>query len=184
MKSIAPALIFGAILALLVFAARCSQKAMHDYETRESQGNEGTMDDPNSAPNDLAEQDRMAAAFPDTLLSTSGMRFKILRAGQGGKPIAGSTVRIHFVARLLDGTEITDQLAPAEPVTLVLLKTQTPRGMPGPVRGLDMALMEMRVGEKRLIVLPSPLAYGHEGHLPRVPPRAPLAIEVELLGFE
>ncbi|MGH8021100.1 MAG: FKBP-type peptidyl-prolyl cis-trans isomerase [Opitutaceae bacterium] len=183
LKSLLPVLLIGGFLAVLVFAARCSQRAMHDYETRQTSGIEdgSASSSINSAPNDLAENERIAAAFPDTLLSTTAMRFKILDPGSGRPPIAGNEVRFFYTARLLDGTPLAAIRAPAEPATLVLLAQGTPRGLPAPVRGLDLALMEMRPGEKRLVILPSSLAFGPGGLPPQIPPRAPIVFELNLL---
>jgi len=155
---------------------------MHEYEMRQTT-NEDTVAPAaiNSAPNELAENERMAAAFPDTLLSTTAMRFKILQPGSGTKPIAGNEVRFFYRARLLDGSELADVRAPAEPAVLTLLKNGTPSGLPAPVRGLDIALMEMHPGERRLVILPSRLAFGPEGSPPQIPPRAPIVLELELL---
>jgi FKBP-type peptidyl-prolyl cis-trans isomerase len=185
MKSLLPVLLLGLVLAVLVFAARCSQRAMHDYETRHAH----TTGDPEtpafdaavSAPSDLAENERMATAFPDTLLSTTAMRFKILAPGAGARPVAGNIVRFHYRARFLDGSEIASAAAPADPASIALLKNETPRGLPAPVRGIDLALLEMQPGERRLVVLPSRLAFGPEGRPPQIPPRAPIALELELL---
>jgi FKBP-type peptidyl-prolyl cis-trans isomerase len=41
----------------------------------------------------------------------------------------------------------------------------------------------MKRGEKRLIIVPYELAYGTRGDPPRIPRRATLVFEIELLDF-
>lgn len=180
MKALVPVLILGLVLLALVLGARCSQRAMHDYEMRgvaQTEGSPaGAPANPNSAPNDLAERELMAERFPDTLLSTTGIRFRILREGAGPKPIAGSRVRAHYTGRLLDGTVFDSSENGGPPYAFTLMKGEV-------IRGWDDTLIDMRKGERRLVVLPSRLAYGERGSPPVIPRRAPLVFEIELVDF-
>jgi len=171
MKSLAPVLIIGVTLMLLVLGARCAQKAMYDYETS------GTPSDVNSAPNELAESERMAAAFPDTLLTTTGVRFRIIKEGTGPRPISGNRAIVHYTGRLLDGTVFDSSYERGKPFEFMLMKGEV-------IRGWDLSVLDMRKGEKRLVVIPSHLAYGKKGRPPAIPPRAPLVFEIELLDFQ
>jgi FKBP-type peptidyl-prolyl cis-trans isomerase len=180
MKSLIPVLIIGAVLLVLVFAARCSQRAMHNYETRAEKttgaaGGPETSANPNSMPNELVEQQRMAERFPDTLLSTTGMRFRVMREGAGEKPIAGRRVQAHYIGRLLDGTEFDNSYRRGQPYEFVLMAG-------GVIRGWDQTVIDMRVGERRFVVIPYRLGYGERGNPPDIPPRATLVFEIELVG--
>lgn len=170
LKSLLPVFIVGAVLAVLVYAARCTQVRMHQFETRGAAN-------PNSAPNELAEKERMASEFPDTLLSTTGVRFKVLTPGSGPKPIAGSRVKAHYAGRLLDGTEFDSSHKRGAPFEFTLMKGEV-------IKGWDVTLLDMQKGEKRLVVIPYKLGYGQSGSPPNIPPRATLVFEIELVDFQ
>lgn len=163
-KSLLPVIIVGAVLATLVFAARCTQLKMHQYETR-------VAANPNSNPSELAEKERMAQEFPDTLLSTTGIRYKVLTPGSGPKPVAGSRVKAHYAGRLLDGTEFDSSYKRGEPAVLPLN---------GVIPGWSEGLQLMQVGGKYKFWIPARLGYGEQAP-PQIGPNQVLEFEVELL---
>ena len=169
MRSLLPVFIVGAVLALLVAAAAYTQRKMHQYESRAAVN-------PNSNANELAEQERMAREFPDTLLGTTGIRHKVLTPGTGPKPIAGSRVKAHYAGRLLDGTEFDSSYTRGEPFEFTLMKGEV-------IKGWDLSLLDMQQGEKRLVVIPYKLGYGERGSPPTIPARATLVFEIELVDF-
>jgi FKBP-type peptidyl-prolyl cis-trans isomerase len=44
-------------------------------------------------------------------------------------------------------------------------------------------IQEMKLGEKRTVIIPWWLAYGAAGRPPVIPPKASLVFEIELLDF-
>jgi FKBP-type peptidyl-prolyl cis-trans isomerase FkpA len=51
------------------------------------------------------------------------------------------------------------------------------------IKGWDMGLTGMKVGGKRMLVIPSYLGYGDTGQGP-IPPNATLVFDIELLDVE
>ena len=52
------------------------------------------------------------------------------------------------------------------------------------IKGWDQGLLDMCIGEKRKLTIPSHLAYGDSGAGDRIPPKSTLVFEVECLGID
>lgn len=107
---------------------------------------------------------------------SDGLFFKVLKAGSGRKPAAGSQVRILYTLTLSDGRKL-DSTADRknEPFAFKLGAGQV-------IPGFDAAVAAMTYGEHRIVVIPPELAYGARGAGGVVPPNAVLVFEIELLG--
>jgi FKBP-type peptidyl-prolyl cis-trans isomerase len=55
------------------------------------------------------------------------------------------------------------------------------QGNPGLVAGFNEGLLQMRKGDRKLILIPSRLAYGTTGQPPRIPADSALMFDVEVL---
>ncbi len=116
------------------------------------------------------------ARKPGVVTTASGLQYRVLKAGNGPKPAAGATVKVHYVGTLLDGTKFDSSYDRGEPMTF-------PLG--GVIRGWTEALQLMPVGSKYKLWLPPELAYGPQGTPGGpIPPDATLVFEVELLGLQ
>ena len=92
--------------------------------------------------------------------------------GTGEEAAIGSVVAVHYTGMFQDGT-VFDSSAGGEPFQFVLGAGQV-------IPGWDQGLLGMKVGGKRLLVIPPDLAYGSQGYGP-IPPNSTLTFEVELV---
>lgn len=104
-------------------------------------------------------------------VTESGLQYRVITEGTGVKPTATDTVTVHYVGKLLDGTEFDSSISRGEPVAFPVN---------GVIAGWTEALQLMPQGSKWELVIPSDLAYGPGGNGP-IPPNSVLVFEVELL---
>jgi len=112
----------------------------------------------------------------DIVTTDSGLRYVVTQEGDGAKPTTGQVVSAHYTGTLADGTKFDSSYDRNRPI-------QFPVGQGNVIRGWDEALLDMQVGEKRRLVIPSDLAYGPRGRGP-IPPNATLVFDVELVEIE
>ena len=105
--------------------------------------------------------------------TASGLYFISKKAGKGAQAVAGKRVFVHYVGKLLDGTEFDNSIKRGEPIDFILGQGQV---IPGWDEGIGM----MKEGEKAVLLIPSNLAYGERGNQV-IPPCAPLVFDVELV---
>jgi FKBP-type peptidyl-prolyl cis-trans isomerase len=107
----------------------------------------------------------------------SGLRYIERAPGTGNAgPRLGGEVIVHYDGRLLDGTPFDSSYKRGVPFTFRL-------GLGSVIAGWDEAFLAMRKGEKRTLIIPYWLAYGEKGKPPKIPPKATLIFEVELLDY-
>jgi FKBP-type peptidyl-prolyl cis-trans isomerase len=104
----------------------------------------------------------------------TGLRYREVKAGQGAIVTTGSSVTIRYKVRLLSG-DLIYQTPKNQSVTINVGKRKIPSG-------LDEGIQLMKVGSEYLFILPSHLAYGIVGDQDRIPERAVLVCDVELLA--
>ena len=141
----------------------------------------------------------------------SGLKIETLSEGAGPSPDPGDTVAINYILHLGDGVSSSlydydkqcyvDNLVDstyeepfAAPIKIVVGSETAKDGLyeiGDSIKGLDEALLEMKVGSKSRLLIPSELAYGIEGgssfhtfHGYRTPPNKSLDIIVELIEIK
>lgn len=112
--------------------------------------------------------------IPDLIITDSGLAYKILKEGEGGRPVKDDNVKVLFKAMLLDGTVI-DSSAMRGSISNFILG----RG----IEGWNQTLPQMKKGEIRFIAVPPDLAYGKTGFGKTIPPDSFLIFEIELVDF-
>ncbi len=111
--------------------------------------------------------------WPKLATTKSGLQYQVLKPGSGAKPARGATVTVTYEGRFLDG-KVFDASAKGQPASFRIGEV---------IEGWNEALLDMKKGEKRLLVIPPELGYGERGYPGAIPPNSFLVFEVELLGF-
>jgi len=109
----------------------------------------------------------------DGPIDLTGLRTEDVQPGPGKLVGDGDTVRIHYVAKLADGTVVHDTEADTPPIEIILGSSKI-------LCGVEKGLLGMRAGAQRKIYVPSKLAFGESGKPPSVPPRSDLVVLVDL----
>lgn len=107
-------------------------------------------------------------------VTSSGLQYEVLTMGTGPKPSKESTVKVHYVGTLIDGTEFDSSVKRNEPA-------QFP--VSGVIPGWTEALQLMPVGSKFKVYIPEALGYGANGAGEVIKPYSTLVFEVELLDI-
>jgi FKBP-type peptidyl-prolyl cis-trans isomerase len=116
--------------------------------------------------------------YPTAHLLKSGLRYLVGRPGAGSAtPKAGDQVTVHYAGQLLGGAPIDSSYQGGADLTFRA-------GFGKVIRGWDEAVLSMKKGEKRTLIVPYWLAYGVEGRPPAIPPRATLVFDVELMEWK
>ena len=113
---------------------------------------------------------------PKTFTTTkSGLKYRILRKGQGAKPAATDTVEVNYHGWLDNGKVFDSSYQRGEPISFPLNRV-----IKGWTEGMQL------VGEGGMIELeiPSDLGYGARGAPPTIPPNATLHFLVETLDVQ
>lgn len=110
------------------------------------------------------------------LVEKNGLISYILQEGQGPLPSQGQLVGIRYQGWLPDG-HLFDQSQQNGEIFLFRL------GIGQVLQGWDLAVAEMKIGEKRLIIVPPALAFGDRVEGTRIPVNATLSYTLELVSI-
>ena len=105
------------------------------------------------------------------------LKIDIIEEGTGQEAKNGDTVSVHYTGILQDGTKFDSSIDRGEAFSFQI-------GAGLVIKGWDLGLLGMKIGEKRKLTIPSDLGYGSAGVGGVIPPNSVLIFEVELLGIE
>jgi len=103
-----------------------------------------------------------------------GIYIEDIVVGKGNTPKPGRPVFVKYRG-MFDSGKVFDKSG-KKPFRFVFGTGQV-------IRGWDLGIADMRVGGKRKLHIPAPLAYGKEGY-GSIPPNTPLTFEVELVDVK
>jgi FKBP-type peptidyl-prolyl cis-trans isomerase len=119
----------------------------------------------------------------DTTITASGLKYVVIEPGFGEKPKSGQTVKVFYTGKFMNGKEFENNLKD-DPFRITL-------GVQQVIQGWEEGILLMHEGEKGTLIIPSRLAYGHQGikdpsnegaYL--VPPDTPVIYDIELVDVK
>ena len=115
------------------------------------------------------------AKKPNVKVLPSGLQYIESQAGKGQTPSAGSTVVVHYRGTLINGEEFDSSYSRGQPARF------SPGGV---IPGFREALLNMQVGSKWRVFIPSQLGYGEQGAGGKIGPNQTLIFDLELLEID
>ena len=121
----------------------------------------------------------IAKNWPNAVTTKTGLKYLVKRPGTGPSPRRGDPVSVHYVGSLLSGKTFDSSRKRGQPLTF-------PVGTGRVIKGWDEALLLMKKGELRTLIIPPALAYGARAMRDRegrtvIPANAWLVFDVELV---
>mgnify|MGYP000075884482 FL=1 len=110
----------------------------------------------------------------EVTVTESGLQYEVIATGEGEKPTAASTVRVHYHGTFANGEVFDSSVDRGQPA-------EFPVG--GVIAGWTEALQLMTEGSKWKLTIPYNIAYGEQGSQGAIPPYATLVFDVELLSI-
>lgn len=98
-----------------------------------------------------------------------------LTVGTGAEAKDGDKVKVNYTGRLLKTNYMFDTSVGKKPLDFQLGKGSV-------IKGWELGVVGMKVGGKRKLTIPSKLAYGESGSPPKIPGKATLVFDVELVS--
>ena len=111
----------------------------------------------------------------DTVTTSSGLKYIVLKKGKGKKSQAGKVAEVHYTGWLIDGKKFDSSKDRNETFEFSLGGGQV-------IKGWDEGVALMRIGDKYRFIIPPDLAYGEKGAGEVIPPGATLIFDVDLIG--
>ena len=153
----------------LSFIAGC-QKCSKEQSTTESEGQSDTTE----LKGDVAVHERADVKKATSLNELTKIDDK---EGSGAEAESGNLVSVHYTGWLTDGTKFDssrDRNAPFD----------FPLGQRRVISGWDEGVKGMKIGGKRILVIPPSMGYGERGAGHVIPPNSTLIFEVELIAIK
>ncbi|MFK8186688.1 MAG: FKBP-type peptidyl-prolyl cis-trans isomerase [Phormidesmis sp.] len=123
---------------------------------------------------DLKIEEETMAADENVVTTDSGLQYVVIEEGDGASPQPGNRVFVHYVGTLENGTKFDSSRDRGRPFDFTIGQGQV-------IKGWDEGVGDMKVGDRRKLIIPPELGYGARGAGGVIPPNATLIFDVELL---
>ena len=165
--------VLGAFLAFIAWQARTGIFRRANPGEPANKYMRQVMDNPQLSE---ADAEILRTQYGNAHSNPSGLHYILRQPGEGPTPLPGSLLVVHYDGYLLDGTKFDSSRDTGKPYSFRV-------GTNRVIKGWDEALLAMKKGEKRTLLIPWWLAYGAEGK-GRIPSKATLRFEVELIDIQ
>ncbi len=122
------------------------------------------------------EQDIANTDSESNVFEIQGMKVEVLKEGSGEGIKNNDIATVHYTGWLENGIKFDSSIDKSMPFSFAV-------GTGYVIKGWDLGILGMKVGEKRKLTIPSELGYGEGGAGSVIPAGAALIFEVELLNI-
>jgi FKBP-type peptidyl-prolyl cis-trans isomerase len=124
------------------------------------------------------DENNLIRSDVEIITTASGLQYQDLVVGEGAEAEAGQIVWVHYTGYLSNGTEFDSSYSRGTPFDF-------PLGTGRVIKGWDEGVAGMKIGGKRVLIIPPDLGYGDAGAGGGlIPGDATLIFEVELIEIE
>jgi FKBP-type peptidyl-prolyl cis-trans isomerase len=149
-----------------------------DIEPAQAQGESAPVGEtPALAPVQTADyKPAPPTAKGEVKTTPGGVKYETLKEGTGPELKRGETALLHYVGNVENGEVFDSSRSINQPRSFRI-------GIDPLIKGWEEGIPGMKVGELRKLTIPPALGYGIAGRPPKIPSKATLVFEVELLDI-